>query len=453
MWRGIEQNCPQAATARQLLLEADQWYQKGLTLFENRDAVGARVAFERGARLAPIEPNHYFRLAKIYHRHGMVEKAGKYFEKYLRAVPDGDSSEEAGAALTEIARNSIDVLDPDQSEQAPPVGEPVSTLWWTLGAAAGIVLAAILWLVVRYRRGASLTGLIEKNATLHTAIAYLIGTMRHELLKHRIGPVADVATALSSGQITPAQEAYLRQKLFAGIGIDTAWQMHVRAFEQALGGQFNHRRDRQFRAAARAIDAVAAFQPKLLGISGPAVGQLSRAHDELRRFDRFLGDQLSLLVRTRIDKPFAKQVFEELRGEYAVSTVALDELSYEIGTSSVFIEVPRADLMVILKNILRNAIFAVRSNRENRRVQMALHTELQPTGDEVVRLYVRDSGLEPLTTEAIAGSDLNTGLGLVMAAVQRYNGTVEVQSAPAPYNKAVIVRFFRSLEEEEESLR
>jgi len=125
--------------------------------------------------------------------------------------------------------------------------------------------------------------------------------------------------------------------------------------------------------------------------------------------------------------------------------VSLDEVTISQGPEDVDVEVFRIDLTVILKNIARNAILAVGRGAAPRRIRLGVELDLMPTGEETVRLFVEDTSSEPLTTEAIYDRRADRGLGLVTAALTRYEGSIEAGSGSDGYEKRVTVRLFRAM--------
>ena len=55
---------------------------------------------------------------------------------------------------------------------------------------------------------------------------------------------------------------------------------------------------------------------------------------------------------------------------------------------------------------------------------------------------------QALTTEAIYDRRVDRGLGLVTAALTRYDGAIEVEPPREGYAKAVSVRLFRALDQD-----
>jgi C4-dicarboxylate-specific signal transduction histidine kinase len=263
-----------------------------------------------------------------------------------------------------------------------------------------------------------------------------------------VGAVADVLSGLGSRRTSLDQLAFLSDRLYGGVPLKEAWTAHLSAFSRALGHRLNPHRDRRFRTAARAIENIASLQPQLASYQPRAIERLARAHGRLVAFDKHLAGLQSRLVRTDVDDALLAQVVDEVRGEYAVSSVTLEELVCDSVEEEVRIEVPRIDLVLILKNILRNAIMAVARDEGGRRVRISTRIDLEPTGEEAVRISVSDSSSAALTTEMIHGRGVGSGLGLVTTAIKRYGGAIEVRPAGDGFTKEVTVIFFRVFDDE-----
>jgi hypothetical protein len=138
--------------------------------------------------------------------------------------------------------------------------QPVATsvplaAWVALGVVSGLLLALSgAWLLGWFRRrGVSLSRLVREQPELHPAIAYLVGSLRHELLKHRVGAAREVLNLLGAGESSPAQHAFLEARLLGTVGslpLDQAFDAYLRAFERALGGALR-RAQRPARSGAR----------------------------------------------------------------------------------------------------------------------------------------------------------------------------------------------------------
>ena len=61
-----------------------------------------------------------------------------------------------------------------------------------------------------------------------------------------------------------------------------------------------------------------------------------------------------------------------------------------------------------------------------------------------MRIHVRDTCPDELTTEEIYARRRSRGLGLVTAALARYDGAILVEPSEGEWAKSVVVRFFRA---------
>jgi hypothetical protein len=113
------------------------------------------------------------------------------------------------------------------------------------------------------------------------------------------------------------------------------------------------------------------------------------------------------------------------------------------------VEVFRVDLVLVLKNVVRNAILAVGQDEAPRRIGLDVSTEVELTGEEVVRVHVRDTSAQRFSTADIYARRMDRGLGLVTAALSRYDGAISVEDGGDGWAKAVAVRFFRAYGEDE----
>ncbi len=446
-WTSIPKDTAAGKEAARLLREADGQYLIGIAYLFDKKPGEAKEAFNEGARIAPIHPKHYLTLAKIYESERMQERAAKYYIKFAQALPDAEEAIAARAAARMVDPGFEGVFDPPNENPGP---NHASAFWPVLVLAAGAGIGLLILLLMQRSikgAGVSLARLIEQAPELHTAAAYLIGSLRHELLKHRIGVAGDVIKGLASGKTTFPQRVFLGERLYEGVPLEEAWRAHVEAFCRVLGPRFSPARDRAFRRAERAIRRIGRIKEPLYERSASAVRALFQAREALMDFDKRLAFLQSKLVRTRVDTPLLEQVAAEVRGEYAAGAVRLDDLFIEEGLPEAFVEIPRGDLVLVLKNILRNAVMAVDRNEADRLVGMGMRCELEPTGQEMVRIYVWDSSPYVPSEELDRARTPDSGLGLVMLAVKRYGGTVEIKESKGPYRKEAIVCFFRAFDD------
>ncbi|MCZ7685452.1 MAG: hypothetical protein M5U28_44420 [Sandaracinaceae bacterium] len=80
---------------------------------------------------------------------------------------------------------------------------------------------------------------------------------------------------------------------------------------------------------------------------------------------------------------------EQVRSEYAAGRVRLDEVVIRAPEPAPMVEVFHVDLVLVLKNVVRNAILAVGKDDPPRRIGLDVTTEVEPTGEETVRVNVR----------------------------------------------------------------
>lgn len=436
-WKALDPSSPQGKLAQTLLARADRHYVEGIRLLEAGHSAEGKQKLMEGAGIAPIDPVYYFKLAVMYDGRDLDELAFKYYQKCIEALPGTPFARESRIRIADVDT----IFDPPKAAPPDHRGRNAALLG---GLMVVLVIGLLLWM--RRGGGTALSTLVDRHPELHSAIAYLVGSMRHELLKHRIGAVSDVLAGWNIGEAKAAQRDFLLGRLYGGVPVNDAWQAHLAAFRGALGHRLNLQRDRAFRRAGRAVRVIQRLQAALAAPEPGDMKRLLRAHQTLKRFDAFLADLQGRLVRTRVDHDVFQQVVDEVRGEYTVSAVRLDSLESVSLSSPVFIEVPRADLVLILKNILRNAILAVAKQDTDRLVRMYAEVVLEETGEEAVHLGVADSGEAPFDGEGIARRGIHTGLGLVGTAVKRYGGSVSVIDAAAPLVKAVDIRFFRAFE-------
>jgi tetratricopeptide (TPR) repeat protein len=154
--------------------EALRLRDEALALFEEQRYAEALPLLERAQALSAA-PRHLFNLATAHHWLGHCASARHYFERYLRAEPDGAGADEARAALDELYQrcgseeaNAAPLAPPAPVDPSPPREPPVvvvapaarvaaparetNALAWSLigvGAALGVASVSSLVLVQR----------------------------------------------------------------------------------------------------------------------------------------------------------------------------------------------------------------------------------------------------------------------------------------------------------------
>jgi tetratricopeptide (TPR) repeat protein len=463
-WLAIDERFPEGQEAHRRIREADRLYRDGIARVAAGDP-SAREPFEQAVATAPMDPRLYLPLARAFRSQAELApdnphlfiRAAEYYRKFLTLVPDDPDHDVARRELEEFDPESTQLAPLDVPAAAPTLPEESGLLSSPLAIATALsvvaVLLALAALAVILTRpgGRSLAELAAKRPELHPAIAYLVSSLRHELLKHRIGAVSSGIDALAEGRASSPQREFVSTRLFGGEPLAVAWEGHVRAFESALGPELDlRRRDRAFRSAARAIQVIGRLEAPLARGDVSASKRLRDAHAELGRLDRELAELVSRMVRTRIDDTLLREILDDVRNEYAASRVSLGPIAIETPHPAPEIEVFRVDLVLVLKNVLRNAILAAGRMEPPGRVKIEVVVELEATGEENVVLRVLDTSPETLTTEAIYERRVDRGLGLVTAALTRYDGAIVVEKAEPPWAKAVALRFFRAFGETED---
>ncbi len=447
-WRALDPESEDGRRASQKLSEADARYRRGIELLE-RGEDGARAELLAGVAIAPMNPALYLRLARLSAERGQELRAAEYYTKWLTAFPAHEDAATVRGELQALDPELAGIFTSPPEPVTPTLTESPAMPSWavaTFGVFVGLALAAALAGLSNWwrRRGVSLGELAKKNPELHPAIAYLVGSLRHELLKHRIGAAGDAIAALTEGHSSREQLDFLRSRLFSGEPLADAWASHLRAFERGLSHRVDLTRDRGFRRAGRAIKRIATLQEASIEKSR-SVARLSEAHHELVRFDAELRDLTAGLVRTEVDRALLAEVKTEVLGEYHAGQVELTDFVLDVEEETE-LEVFRIDLILILKNIVRNAILAVGRGDEPRRVKLDVAIALEPTGEERVLLRVHDTSAETLRADTLLDRRVDRGLGLVAAAVSRYGGSITVEDGDDGFEKAVCVSFFRAFD-------
>lgn len=480
-WRALADRPDSAGTeegrtARARLYAADVRYRRALTLIESEQP-GAQDELRAGKRLAPMDPALYLPLARACRARFEDFPAIQYYRSFLSLLPHAPEAEAARTELRELETEHPEVLD-----TAPPLREPglfgAAQRWEQdarrapaallgLGVALGLGLAALTRALLdrRLRQARSLRALVARHPELHPALAYLLGRLRHELLKHRVGAAQDLLAAPAGDvPLTAPQRAFLRTRLGdaapgGGPALLDDWAAHLRGLRRTLGPEFDlGQTDPGFRAAERALRVLSrpgsfARQPATGFFARRQAAALRRAARTLRRFDAELATVLSQLSRTTIDRALLEEALRAVRGEATAGAVPLDELTLSLphDEAPIVVEVYRTDLLLVLKNVLRNAIAAVGRGPVPRRVRLDVAVTLLPTGEEAVRLRVHDTSPEPLTTERLYAHEKDPGsrtrgLGLVTAALGLYSGAIAVEPGAPGFAKCVVVQLFRALD-------
>jgi len=388
----------------------------------------AREEFRGGSRLGAMDPALYLPLARACRDRGLSERAVEFYRKYLATSP-----RDAEAVAVELA-----ALESDLDWDAPP-----ERLYWPLPFLLAALVGALVWWLARARaarRRLTLEQLCADNPELQPAIAYLVGCLRHELFKHRILAAGDAVRAVARGQAAAGQRQFLAARLYQGAPLPVAWAGHLASFIRALGPRFDlSRHDRQWSAAGRAVAELARQEVSLL--RGERNERLLAAWTALEDFDRRLGVLLRGLTHTRIDADLLRQI---------VASIDVEDVEVTLGEvpADVQVVVYRVDLELIVRNLRRNAVRAAARAPGPARVCVDVQLELEATGEEAVRVRVRDTSPEALPRDF--GARRGRGLGIVAETLDRYDGCLEVLPGEGEWQKSVSLRLFRALDSVEE---
>ncbi len=403
-----------------------------------------RDEVDRGVALAPMDPSLYLPLARACRDRGLQLRAADCYRKYLTVA----APEERAPALAELrALDPESDLSPIVDAAPPPRPEsavaPIAAVASSLAVA--LAIAALALRLRRRRRG--LAAVVADSPELHPTIAWAVGCLRHELLKHRIGAVAEALRACAQGLAPVELAGFLRARLYGGEPLAEAWRGHLASIERALGLRAPlAASDPRFREAGRAVRAIARLEGAFLRGDRGAVEKLRRAHARLQQLDDELAVLTRGLVRCTVDGALLREAADAVRAEYAAGRVALDELMIAAPPPDLAVEMYRVDLRIVLKNVLRNAILAVGRSDGARRVAVDVLVDVEPTGEEAVRIRVRDTSPEPLPAAGLDGRRAERGLGITTAALDRYGGALLCGDGGDGFAKSVEVRLFRALD-------
>jgi signal transduction histidine kinase len=440
VWKSLDTTEPLGREAHRRLLAADKHYHRAIELFRN-DQPGVREAMQEGIALGPIDPAHYLTLARACAERGVTFRAVDFYRKYLQQYP---APEEARAARAELAglAGSNDPFPLLFPEDRPP-SEPVRTVRPAPWPIVSLILPLSLLLLLRLRnRRRRLRILLVDRPEWHQTVTYHLGCLRHEFLKHRVGPLGEPLRAIARGQAKAEENQFLRERLAQSLPLLSAWREQLHPLERSLGLSWElDRTDPMFRQARCALKRLQRIHWPL----GPRqASKLLDAHAAVMRIDRQLSQLVSGLVRCPIDERLLVEIVEGTRLEWAIGKVALDEIRIGPVPVAVEIDVFRVDLRIVLKNIVRNAIHALGQAPPPRRLALDVLVEMEPTGEEFVVFRVRDSSPNDIGENVHMGHEVEHGLGIVSTALRRYDGSMQVVPGSDGYAKAVLVRFFHS---------
>jgi tetratricopeptide (TPR) repeat protein len=457
-FEAIPAQSPEREAADARLATAERDYEEGLRLFseaqayeqagqheeaeKKRDAVSS--AFERGLTLAPMRPRLLFRLAEAYEIAGNYPGAAKFYRRAAMLSPDETSRRE------ELCKTSLpSVVDDLFSSDAPPapvVSEPPPALpLWPFYVGAALSFAALglgLWAFRSRQKGRfTLEAFAARVPEAGPELAREISCIRHELIKHRLG----LAPALVQNGSQDEVREFVRARLGGDLLGDFA--RHVSALQRIASERLTPpHEDPLLAPLARAVARAAKTSQALARDphSKRAARDLDGLREDLLSADHSLARLVTSLGQTALDAAFLRDAAASVRQEPRIESLPLDAVTYAEVTPAPLVSIPRVDLLIVVKNLVRNALLALSHAKGRRLLSLEVALLVEPTGEESALLRIRDSAPgQPQLASPKAGS----GLWIVQKTLLRYDGAVSVEAEPkgSPFTKAVVVRLFRAL--------
>ncbi len=362
-----------------------------------------------------------------------------------RAATAGDM----GAALADVERALALPREGDEDlETWLRAARDARTLWTDADRArahtatsrrrsviVALVASLALFVLTFARRrfgGWTLAAAVRRQPALFPEIARVIGELRHDVLKHRVGVLglaadakvdrADLARALleptPASAVVAAAHARLVQ-VARGQGL----ALRPLGREPTLGALAADlaRAERLLAATTLDADAVLAIDRRLRGAHADRLAALLQQGPRTRLGAQELADWIAAVEASA-------------RGDGArwIAPALL------LGDLDVDFPVARDALVAIFSNLLRNAqVAAAREDGDDGHVIVRVERERDVTGRHVASLLVGDSAASTLTLAAIEDRDGGRGLAIVRDLVRQWRGHLVVRAEAAPFTKVV----------------
>jgi signal transduction histidine kinase len=446
----IPEQTPEREAAEALLNTAEEEFQKALQLFSEAladDAAGRKaraqakleevpVAFAQGLMLAPMRPHLLLRIGDAYLSAENYERAAYFYRRY--------------ALFTQENKQELEAFC--QEEQAPSLTEELvttlndeETTWWPfyLGGVFSVVALGLALVYLRDRRkGITLEEFSKKVPEAGPEIAREISCIRHELIKHRLG----LAPALVKADETEGVREFVLARL--GGDLEGDFARHLESLQRIASGRLEDPdEDPMLRPLARAVRRASKTSRMLsnAGDAKKAKRELETVRADLLLADHALARLVSALGQTTLDASFLRDAVAGVRQEPRVQNLPLDAINYAEITPAPQVSIPRVDLSIVVKNLVRNALIALGSSNEKKLLSLEVSLELEPTGEESVLLKIKDSARK--MPGSIDHAPAGRGLWIVQKTLQRYDGAISIEAEPegSTYYKAIVVRLFRAM--------
>lgn len=444
-WDALPRDEADGATAHERLDDADRLYRRGLRELEVGDT-HARPTFEEAIALAPMRPIHYLTLARIYRERAasgdanahLYVRAAESYRRFIALAPADSQIDAARTELEEIDPASSEMFghEPPRESSAPSALDP-----WLVALALAVASLGGALLGKSWRTRLTLDQLVRDKPELHPALAYAISTLRHEVLKHRLG-------AFLSAEPLPAsaseQHRFVTTRLLEREPLSRVLARHQASFSRALGPELDLEADPIYARFAGSVRAVERASGEVVAGTEHGRALLLRLGEAVRALEASFKIRLTKLVRTSIDRAFLDEIVHDVTHEYAASHVELATIDVVVPTDAPAVDAFRVDLALVLRNLVRNAVLAVGEEPDaERHLRIEVAVELLASGEETVTISVLDSAKTSLSNDDL-DAGLDHGLGLVKIALARYDAALRVRAVAAPFTKAVELRFFRA---------
>ncbi len=374
-----------------------------------------------------------------------------------------------------LADADADRLRPEAEALLADVEARVQAVYLAVGL--GLVSALVLLVGLLRRRfgGTDLGGLVRRHPEAGPEVQQILSAIRHEVLKHNTMVLTGLVDALDQDADDAADKAaWARASLLGdplGDPRDAAarrlgdYADRLRRIGRSHGERLNlARKDPALSALLRGFGVLRRAAPLMdradrLGRRGRA--RLLRA---LRHATRLLNVEgyeavRALLDRLRVlevDGDLLRGVFERTRREPAFADAAVGPLLLEDEAPlPCRLVIPRHAFEDVLANLIRNALQSTLRHGEiagPARIGLRVESEVDMiTGLARAVFLLRDASPQRLTPEMLRGRYIEEGLGLTADLVSRYEGTLDVREAEAPWTKAVVLKLPRADEDDEEA--
>ncbi|MCB9525771.1 MAG: tetratricopeptide repeat protein [Myxococcales bacterium] len=378
-------------------------------------------------------------------RWGRLAAARDRLTAYLAAGAPGGEADGARALFAELRRRQ-------------------RAAWIALGGGALALLGLLGLALRRVWGGAGLEALLARHPDTGPEVQQVLSAIRHEVLKHNTMVLTGLVDAIELGEPFADQAAWCRRSLLGAPGGKGEGSAHARLrgyaarlarLGRARGLRLNLRRNDKALSALlegfRTLEGAAGLLDRAPRLGPGGQARLLRA---LRRAARLLNvqgyegvrallDQLRVL---RVDAALLETLFSRTCNEPAFAEARIAPLAIEADADALptAVVVPRYAFDDILHNLLRNGIQSSLAHcpaGEPVRIGLGVAVEVDPiTGLARVALRILDRSPQRLTPEMLRGRYIEEGLGLTADLVSRHEGTLDVEGAAPPWQKAVVVK-------------